>query len=42
MKAFVAGVVASIVLAVGAALVLDSVGMTSQSVFSSGSVRIDG
>ena len=40
MKAFVVGTLAAVVLAVGAAVVLDSLGMSSEAVYSTENVRL--
>ena len=42
MKAFLAGVLAAIVIAVAAAVVLDSLEMSSSAVYSTPNVRLNG
>jgi len=40
MKAFVAGTLAAVIIAVGAAFALDSLGLSSEAVYSTDSVRL--
>lgn len=40
MKAFVAGTLAAVIIAVGAAIALDSLGLSSEAVYSTDNVRL--